>query len=368
MPMTATHTPKAANEPISGWGTILRALGEVESGVRQSTTKTEDSAKAVEAIEPGRADTPSGFYLLTPPEPSGLRVLLLLEPELLRSTKRKLRLFLPGRASLHAVASVDEALSSLRARDFDVLVTSANCPNDPSIQRLAPVAAAYGEVPIVVVGEDASLETAASFCRSGVHEYLVREELGERGLARAVVCAYERARRTQRLIDDAHQDELTQVANRKPLRARFHEMRYRALRSGGDLACLVVDLDGFKRINDTFGHHVGDEVLAAVAARLLAHVRATDFVARIGGDEFAVLLDRAEQRAYGEIVERLERVLAEPLAIDGYLVPISASVGLGTGAAEEATDLGELLKRADADMYRKKSCAVAAGKAGRAPA
>jgi diguanylate cyclase (GGDEF)-like protein len=266
-----------------------------------------------------------------------------------------LRRHLPGVATLRAAASIDDALAQLRADVFDVVVTSACGADDPALRRLASFAAAHGDAPIVAVGDDVDVETAASICRAGAHEYLVREELGPRSLARAVICAHERALSTRRLLDDAHQDELTGVANRRPLRARFHELRHRALRAGGELACIVIDLDGFKRINDTFGHHVGDEVLTAAAARLLAHVRATDLVARLGGDEFAVLLDCAEKVALGEIVERLERSLAEPLAIDGFLVPVSASVGLGRGAAEETTDLGMLLKCADADMYRKKA-------------
>jgi diguanylate cyclase (GGDEF)-like protein len=335
---------KASGGEERGWARIVRAFAEPEPA--------RDRPPAREGRAPA---TPSGFYLLKEPEQRGLRILLVLQDaELSRVARRQLRRLRSGMVAIHAIASIDDAIASLRARTFDVVVTDAP-RGDDGLLRLASAAAAHGEVPIVVVGDDAELDAAAAACRAGAHAYLARGELGERALARAVVCAHERARQVRRLVDDAHRDELTRVANRRPLRARFAEMRHRALHHGGDVACLVVDLDGFKRINDTFGHHVGDEVLAAVAARLLAHVRATDLVARLGGDEFAVLLDGVEHGAYGEIVERIERILAEPLAVDGSLVPVSASVGLGRGRPDEVSDLGALLRRADADMYRKKT-------------
>ncbi|WP_433218256.1 diguanylate cyclase domain-containing protein [Dactylosporangium sp. CS-047395] len=147
-----------------------------------------------------------------------------------------------------------------------------------------------------------------------------------------------------RLRHEATHDALTGLANR----ALFAE---RIAAAGGTAAVLIIDLDGFKAVNDTFGHHAGDALLRTVADRLRSCVRPADTVARLGGDEFAVLLPDTSLSYAEALTERFHERLAEPVEIDGVLVPIRASIGSAWGALARAD---ELLRDADTAMYKMK--------------
>ena len=119
------------------------------------------------------------------------------------------------------------------------------------------------------------------------------------------------------------------------------------------LALLFIDLNGFKRINDAFGHPVGDHVLRLVSARLVAAVRPSDLIARAGGDEFVAMLIGASAQDATEIAMRLGTGLDQPFALDSVTADIGASIGIAL-APEDATDSAGLMARADAAMYRAK--------------
>lgn len=153
------------------------------------------------------------------------------------------------------------------------------------------------------------------------------------------------------IANNATRDDLTGLPTRVGL---VH--RYERARSGGEeCALLFVDLDGFKRINDEQGHLVGDRVLASVAERLVRSIRPDDFVSRIGGDEFAVLLTDARGRLGPETIESVARRVVEtvnaPIMIDGREIPLAASVGVARAIPGV---LDELMAAADAAMYRAK--------------
>jgi len=146
-------------------------------------------------------------------------------------------------------------------------------------------------------------------------------------------------------------DPLTGLANR----AHFNDRLERAIaairRPGERTAILFADVDGFKGVNDRFGHHVGDAVLCALADRLQNVIRAADTAARLGGDEFAVIIERVVDPGDISIVaQRIHEVLAEPIEIEGRRLSVETSIGISIG-----DDPGELLKEADAAMYRAKS-------------
>jgi len=150
---------------------------------------------------------------------------------------------------------------------------------------------------------------------------------------------------------EARHDPLTALANR----TLFAERLTGALRSSATgVGLLYLDLDDFKVINDTLGHAAGDAVLREVARRLSSTLRIGDDIARIGGDEFAVIVDQAEdERAVMTVVERVEAALAPRLMVGDESVPTTASVGVCWGRADELT-ADEMLRRADIAMYEAK--------------
>jgi GGDEF domain-containing protein len=122
----------------------------------------------------------------------------------------------------------------------------------------------------------------------------------------------------------AQYDQLTQVPNRELLRERFKAALATARAASGRMAVLYIDLDRFKQVNDTYGHGVGDMLLQAVASRLRGCIRETDTVARIGGDEFVVLLHSIQNVTDAERVQaKIRRALAEPLRLDGHCLSIA---------------------------------------------
>lgn len=151
----------------------------------------------------------------------------------------------------------------------------------------------------------------------------------------------------------AMRDPLTGLANRRLLDELFQASLLRAHRSGTPLAVEYIDLDGFKAVNDTYGHDAGDIVLCETARRLRSTVRGADLVARIGGDEFVIVHEMNDPSGSG-LIERIERALSSPIDIsDTEAVFCSASIGHADTRTVESTS-GALLAAADAAMYARK--------------
>ena len=161
------------------------------------------------------------------------------------------------------------------------------------------------------------------------------------------------AQANQELTQLALHDNLTRLPNRILLEDRIEQMIGKVQRSGGHFALMFLDLDGFKPVNDAFGHHVGDLLLKAVAQRLRDSLRSEDTVARIGGDEFVVLAELAEAEDAVTVAGQQISLLAQPFQVAGQELRIAASIGIvvypGDGASQH-----ELLRNADAAMYHAK--------------
>jgi diguanylate cyclase (GGDEF)-like protein len=157
-----------------------------------------------------------------------------------------------------------------------------------------------------------------------------------------------------RLSEEGFQDSLTNLANRALITDRIEHALIRGSREGRTDAVLFMDLDGFKMINDSLGHSVGDELLVAVADRLRTCLRASDTAARLGGDEFAILLEGTDERGAGLAAERVLGSLQAPFILQGKEVFVTASIGLAANTSGRE-DANELLRNADAAMYVAKS-------------
>jgi len=154
------------------------------------------------------------------------------------------------------------------------------------------------------------------------------------------------------LTHQALHDPLTGLGNRTLLADRVGHALAGARRRGTAVALLLLDLDGFKTLNDSLGHPIGDRVLALTAARIRATLRAGDTAARLGGDEFAVLLEDVDPERARAAAERIGDALSEPLSMDGNEIVLGASTGIALSGGVDSAD--ELLRNADLAMYRAK--------------
>lgn len=166
----------------------------------------------------------------------------------------------------------------------------------------------------------------------------------------------------------AYHDALTGLANRHLLRDRFEQARAHAQRASGSLAAVVLDMNGFKLINDRFGHQAGDDLLRCVAARLAATVRTEDTVARLGGDEFVLLLgeEPADVNAARRVIARVAEALTRPIMLQRQQLVLACCAGVSR-YPEDGEDLETLLKAADAALYRAKARAQRPARTGTRP-
>ena len=171
------------------------------------------------------------------------------------------------------------------------------------------------------------------------------------GLEQTVAARTSELQATQvQLSHDATHDHLTRLGNRRLMHQR---LEHALVREHSDMALLLLDLDGFKDVNDSLGHGVGDQVLVEVAGRLRSCLSSSDAIARLGGDEFAALLVGVEARGLSVVAERVRAALAEPVVVEGVAVGLSSSVGLVPLKAAASAEA--LLRLADLAMYQAKA-------------
>ncbi len=176
----------------------------------------------------------------------------------------------------------------------------------------------------------------------------------ERRLLGMIQDISERKRMEAQLVRQAFHDELTGLANRVLFRDRLDHALERRARLGARVAVIVLDLDGFKRVNDSLGHAVGDELLQVVGRRITGTVRSGETMARLGGDEFAVVLECVDEHDQPEVLaERLLNALRVPMTIGSREVCVGVSIGIATATADD--DAESLLRNADTAMYAAKS-------------
>lgn len=188
-------------------------------------------------------------------------------------------------------------------------------------------------------------------CNGVVLRNLAGEVTGFTGTGRDIT---ERREAAERMRHMAHYDTLTDLPNRALFADRLQQALASAQRYQTHMALMFVDLDLFKHINDTLGHHIGDLLLQEVARRMLECVRSSDTVARIGGDEFVVLLNDIATGADALLVaETIRHTLCQPLLLEGHAVDISSSIGIAL-YPDHASSQDDLINHADTAMYAAK--------------
>jgi diguanylate cyclase (GGDEF)-like protein len=196
---------------------------------------------------------------------------------------------------------------------------------------------------------------AVQAMKRGAQDYLTKSSVTAESLRRAIHGAMKRVAEEQQLLRSASIDELTGACNRRSLLERLHEERERARRHRKSLCVLMLDLDHFKHINDSFGHRIGDAVLENVGRLLRTTLRAGDFAGRYGGEEFCVVLTDTPLSGARVVAERIRRQVAmlTVRAPDGAAVQVACSIGVAE--ADTGRDVMEAIELADRALYRAKA-------------
>jgi diguanylate cyclase (GGDEF)-like protein len=255
---------------------------------------------------------------------------------------------------VHHAPSLAAARLMLESQTVDAVVASLSLPDARGLDAVVQFSEGPSAIPVISLAPHRDEPLVAQLLRHGAHDFLTYSAVHAGRLEEALSNALNRHRATQRVTHLAHHDSLTGLPNRLTFEQQLHASLSRASRKDQHLAVLYIDLDGFKPINDRYGHDAGDRVLKAMAKRIQASVRDYDTPARLGGDEFAIVLDAiAHPNEAHSVAERLQAALEEPVDIGGMLVPVGSSIGVAVYPEAGATS-ESLVRAADIAMFRAK--------------
>ncbi|WP_297697047.1 PleD family two-component system response regulator [Phenylobacterium sp.] len=257
------------------------------------------------------------------------------------------------KALLTARAGVDLVIVNTSARAFDGLRLVAQLRSDEASRT----------VPVLAIIDSDDRPRVVKALEIGANDILARP-IDPQELAARVRTQIRRKRYTDYLRDNLDQslelavtDQLTGLHNRRYMEGRLDALSRRAGAGGEPFACLVIDIDHFKKVNDSFGHQVGDEVLREFAIRLASNVRAIDLPVRYGGEEFVVVMPDTLLEDARRIAERIRlHVAGSPFRVLGGQELLSVTISIGVAASLSGEDTPQaLLRRADEAMYEAKS-------------
>lgn len=251
------------------------------------------------------------------------------------------------RFELEWVGTYEDALELIRRQEHDVYLLDYRLDGRTELDLLREAVAHGCTAPMIVLTGQGDHEVDVEAMRVGAQDFLVKGQIEAPLLERSIRYAIERSRL-------ARYDSLTNLPNRSLLQDRLRQSIVQADRSNKLVAVLFIDLDGFKRINDTLGHDCGDLMLKTVAQRITGQLRDSDTAGRMGGDEFiAVLTNLARGPDASKVARKTSDALSKPMTLEGHNVSITASIGISLYPCD-AKDADTLIKYADAAMYRAK--------------
>ena len=299
----------------------------------------------------------------TAPEDAGLARILIVEDDEFAAA-RIAETLLPIAHPVSRASSCAEA-QMLLSGDTELIIASLSIPDGDPLRLVTHCRAneAFRQLPILLIAEDADLPRLAKGLDLGANDYLIRPVDRNELLARTATQI--RRKRLQDRLQENYQrslalaltDELTGLYNRRYLFAHLDELMERVDQDGISAAVLLFDIDHFKRVNDTHGHPAGDDVLRELAARTMNSVRSVDLVARLGGEEFVVVMPETDLTIAATVAERLRLAVArEPFTVraGGQKLPVTISIGV-TAATEKGDNRDCVLKRADDALYSAKT-------------
>jgi len=246
------------------------------------------------------------------------------------------------------------AAPQILSNEFDVVLLDFYWGDLSARDLLNTVKVQANKTPIVIMTDEMEIEVDRDVIRTGASDYLIKGQIDYQLLERTLRYAIQRKQTEMHLARLAHYDQLTDIPNRILFRDRLEHVIHLANRDKTSFALLFIDLNGFKQVNDTFGHDAGDAIIRICAERLSACMRRSDSVARMGGDEFTLLLSHIDNHTdVAHIAEKIIALLSEPADINGYEVAVGCSIGIAI-YPQAGRDADTLLKNADMAMYKAK--------------
>jgi two-component system cell cycle response regulator len=305
-------------------------------------------------------DLPLGYAELTAAAPPRL---LLVDDR--RSSYERIAMTLATEATVELETSAQEATFRAAEGNYDLVLVNLSLAEFDAL-RLCSLLRSIERtrtLPILLITEPDEMARLERGLDLGVNDYLIRPVDRQELLARART-QIRRKRYTDRLRDTVQQtlelaviDALTGLHNRRYLDGHLANAIERALTRSTDLALLILDIDFFKKINDSHGHDAGDAVLREFSQRVARNLRSVDLACRYGGEEFVIIMPETDRQLALLVAERLRSKIAdEPFAIQGGARFIDVTVSIGLACLESPADnAATLLKRADDALYRAKA-------------
>jgi len=302
--------------------------------------------------------------MLEPPtciKPSAHSELLVVDDQQAQLKSLQQLLHISGYSHVELASGGDEAISKLQNNTPHLILLDLQMPGTNGLNVLEFHQQAGLESEIIIISGETSFPWVKEAMRLGAFDFICKPYRPEELLA-TIKKALDRLQEKQKLQQEqkqirylAYYDQLTNLPNRQLFNDRVHQVLVHAQRNNGKFAILFMDMDCFKKINDSLGHLIGDSVLQLVATRILGCLRAEDTLSRYGGDEFVLLLpDVTGPHGVTIVVKKILNSVRRPFNINGQELHLRLSIGIAIYPSA-GTDLDTLLQNADIAMYHVKT-------------
>jgi two-component system cell cycle response regulator len=249
---------------------------------------------------------------------------------------------------------LDDATRELIDRGASCVLLDVGTGEEARVGPVEQIRTAAPNMPVIALSSYTDEDAGLRAITAGAQDFLIRSELTPASLARAIRYAIERKRSEVDLVHQALLDPLTGLPNRALFLDRLGVALDRSRRTKTSIAVLFLDVDYFKKVNDSLGHAAGDSVLIGLAGRLKGMLRPMDTVARLGGDEFTFLFEQLHSESQAvQIAERIVGTISRPIALDGGEASVTVSIGVAL-VTDPSVSPDSVMRDADAAMYRAK--------------
>ena len=259
------------------------------------------------------------------------------------------------------VSTLAEAQEKISKIELDLVLLDLSLPDGYKLEGVKRICTMYPNIPVIVLTGLKDDQISIDAIKIGAQDYMVKDQIDEYILAKAIRYAIERKKMDLKFQHLASHDFLTNLPNRNCLMEQVDLSIERTNRrieedENAKVVFILFDLNGFKNINDTYGHLIGDLLLIQVAERLKNSIRMIDTVARLGGDEFGVLfeINHGELNTIFTIKEKINTIFSEPFKVNDIEIEITTSMGLSI-YPDDGRTFEELYITADSDMYKTKN-------------